>query len=183
MKGNKRIMAMMVIAMVVSGSITVLAYNSFTAERTAAVNVVDDTQGIIALNPGGSSFVTLVDGEMEIDVTNGGAQGVNVNSTLTIGDSESPSTSYAYSFTNNDNQARDVTFEYNNVASDSASSDNMNFLVYDGSGAKVGEFNETSSYTVTGMGSGATHYVVLEVDTTTSQTSDDLSGTIRITSS
>lgn len=183
MKGRKSLIIGAVLLLMVGGVLATSAYNLFVVERDTTMNVVSDDTGILALNPGPSEFVYLNNGELQIDVTSGGAAGQNVNSELHVGDESQPTTTPAFSVTNNHNAQREILYEYTNVVADSVSDDNVHFQVYDGTGTSLGEFNESSSLTVTGVGSGATHYIVLNVTTHQSVTSDDLSGTVRMTAS
>jgi hypothetical protein len=70
------------------------------------------------------------------------------------------------------------------VTTDSDSGANVKQKIYDSGDTLKGTADETSSYTVSSLSSGSTLYVVIVVDTTLSNTGtgDDLSGTIKITS-
>lgn len=161
------------------------AYTSFTADRTATMDVVSDDLGILVLEPDpDATFVTQQNGEVTVDVTLGGASGVNVDSTLKLGDSSTPTSTFAFNVTNNDNTAHDLTFDYvlNSDDSDDTKA-NVKYKIYNSTGSLLKTVTEESgSVTLSSVSSGTTLYVVVEVDTTGLTTSDNLSGTLKITS-
>lgn len=171
-----------VVAILMLSGLGAGAYNTFQVDRTATMDVVSDSGGIIQLSAGPSKFVTTSSGELLIDVTQGGATGVNVNATLEVGNESAPTTTPAFNLTNNDNAKHNITLSYT-ASTDGSTSSNVKYLVYDSSGTKLGTATEESSFTITDAAAGATYHVVIKVDTTAgSTTSDDLSGTLTITS-
>lgn len=181
-RATKTLGIVTVIALLLISGIGAGAYTSFTADRDANMNVVTDSSGIIQLTPGPSKFVYKSGGELKIDVTNGGASGVNVNSTLKIGDSASLDTTNAFNVTNNDNASHDLTFSYT-ATSDSESTDsNVKFKIYNESGSHLKTATEGTDATITGAPAGEKYIVIIAVDTRGMTTNDDLSGTLSITS-
>lgn len=160
------------------------AYNSFTADRDASLDVVSDDSGIIGLSPGGSEFVqTNADGALEIDVTSAGASGVNVDAELEVGDPAAPTSTDAFSITNSGGSSRTVELSYTLSGSDPASSsEQVNFTVYDSSGTQLTSVSEGDTQTLS-MSDGETNHVVLTVNTTQVTDSADYSGTLTIDSS
>jgi hypothetical protein len=161
------------------------AFNSFSADRSASLDVVSDSNGVIGLSDGGSDYVTTnSDGALKIDVTNNGSNsGVNVDATLEIGDPENPSDTYAFSITNNYGQSRTVDLNYALDEGDAAgSSEQVNFTVYDSDGDSVVSVSEDDSGSFE-PSSADTYYVVLTVDTNQVTNSADYSGTLTISAS
>lgn len=181
-KSSTRTLLTALLVVMVTGALSAGAYTTFSADRTATLDIVNDASGIVELAPGNSTIVTTdTDGALDIDATNTGASGVNVDSTLSIGDTASPTTDYAFSVTNGVGSAKDITLSY--AAATDPANTQLTFTVYDSAGAQVATFNEGGSYTITGAGSGSTYYVVLDADTTgTTASTDDLSGTLTVTS-
>ncbi|MDR5673113.1 hypothetical protein RH858_08115 [Halalkaliarchaeum sp. AArc-GB] len=113
------------------------AFSAMTADREANINVVDDTDGLIALDASdeASDTVSQTDnGELSIDFTSEeGGKGVNVNSRYQVGtfhhthdledrhvigkDPYTHSTTmsawgYAFSVTNQSDESRDITLSF-----------------------------------------------------------------------
>jgi hypothetical protein len=163
-------------------SVSATAFTSITLDRDASVDVVADDAGLVALEAGPSPLVTQQDGQLDVDVTNGGAAGTNVNAVLSVGENTTSPTESAFTVTNNAATQHTLTFAYGDVTADSATStDNVRFAVYDASGNLTAYASESADATFT-MGAGETYQVVLVVDTLDSTTTDDLSGTLTITS-
>lgn len=165
---------------IVFGVVGSTAYTSMTLDRQSNINVVADDSGIVQLNPGSVSFVDQVDGELTIDVTRGGASGVNVNSVLLMGNNNNPTQSYAFSVINNDDRERTMNFDY--VLDNSTfTSSVVTFDMYDSSENSISSFSNQNSGSAT-LSSGEEVFVVMEVDTSEVNQGEDLSGTLSILS-
>lgn len=185
MTRTTKIAALAVCLLLATSAVSATAFTSISLQRDANIAVAADDGGVVQLDPGSSSFVTLESGQLAIDVTNGGASGTNVESLLKIGKQNEPTQTHAFEVTNNDDAQRELTFEYT-LASDAQdtaqNTDNVQFVFYDSDGNEVNSLSEGGSVTLSPT-SGQTYYVVLVVDTSGSAISDDLSGTLNITSS
>lgn len=179
MNSNKTTLAVAgLIAALTVSVIGTSAYTLFTAERGANIDVVSDDTGILELGPGSSSYVYQTNGELTINVSAAGADGVNVNSTLDIGNTSEPTVDYAFNVTNNDGQQRNITLSYN-PATNPSSGDEVQYRIYDDTGTHAGTTSEETDATVQ-IPSRTTYYVVVKVDTLDASTADDLSGTLSI---
>lgn len=182
MTRTTKIAALAVCLLLATSAVSATAFTSITLQRDATIDVVGDDTGIVQLTPGSSNFVTLQNGQLAIDATNGGASGTNVDSVLKIGENATSPSEQAFTITNNDGASHAFTLNYTNVAADSDPNANVEFAVFDSAGNRVASISENTDDSFT-MASGATYKVVLVVDTTGSATTDDLSGTLKITSS
>jgi len=104
------------------------AFSAMTADRDANINVVNDSDGLLALRVDHDSETVRKDGgELTIDMTAGGeAGGVNVNSKYQIGallaednvvdeekiDGNSPTVNSAFIVANQDTEPKEVTLSY-----------------------------------------------------------------------
>ena len=83
-------------------------------DRAVSANVVTDSSGAVALtdteDPG--DIINYTSDELEIDFTEGGASGVNVGSTVEIGNSIDPSSDAAFTITNQSTDDVDLTIEF-----------------------------------------------------------------------
>lgn len=181
MKSKHKIAVFGIVALVVSGSLGVSAYQSFTVERDASIDVVADSSGVIALTPGQSQFVFSQNGEMQISVARGGAEGINTNSQMIIGNPSDATNRHAFTVTNNYDGPRDMEFSYS-ASQDSSSADNVQYTLYTSNG-QVGQFSEETNLTQSAVPAGRTFYAVVEIDTTDSTPSDNLSGTLSVQAS
>lgn len=182
MNQTKKALAVTVaVVLVLSSGLAAGAFQSFTAERSASIDVVTDNNGIVQLAAGPSSVVQQdADGAVAINTALGGSSGVNVDSVLEVGDDAAPSTTPAFSLTNAAGSAKDITLSYALTGTDVGSSDNVQFTVYDSSGTEVGTFAEGGSFTQN-VNSGATYYVTVDIDTNNGNAgTDDLSGTLTV---
>lgn len=177
-----KIAAVFLAVIIVGTAFGASAFTTATMDRSATIAVSSDSGGILGLSPGSDSMVTEnANGELTIDVSGQSGEGVNVNSTYTIGDTNDPTNVSAFTITNNDAAARNVTLSYSVTGTDSATgTDNVNYTVYDSTGSQLGSVAEGGSLTLNSVASGATYYVVLTVDTTNSAQTDDLSGTLTV---
>lgn len=182
MNSNKTTLAAALLSIaLLASAIGAGAYTMFTAERGTNIDVVSDDKGIILLGPGNSSFVYQDgNGELTVDVTRGGASGVNVNSTLLIGNKSNPLNEYAFNVTNNDQKNRSVTLNYSMQTNPDSTKGEVKYIIYDDSGTQVATASEEADGTVT-VPAQTTYYVVMEIDTLSASTSDDFSGTLKVT--
>jgi hypothetical protein len=86
------------------------------ADRSADVNVVADNLGVLALEDASNSdLVNLTNDELEIDFTEGGADGVSIGSEVVIGEinfSTGNATGAAFRVRNQGTQAYDLNYSY-----------------------------------------------------------------------
>jgi len=177
------IAALLVGLLVASSFVGAAAFTNASVDRSASIDVTTDSSGILGLEAGTSAMVTQnSSGALEIDAAIGSATGINTAAVVNVGDKNNPSSTYAFSVTNNAGSQKDIAFSYAVPGTDSSSTGDVTFEVYDSSGGSVGSFDETSGKTVT-VGSGATYYVVISIDTTGNPSGDDLSGTLSIAAS
>lgn len=82
-------------------------------DRAVSANVVTDSSGAIALTDDEQGdIINYTSDELEIDFTEGGASGVNVGSTVEIGNSIDPSSDAAFTITNQSTDDVDLTIEF-----------------------------------------------------------------------
>lgn len=170
-----------------TGVIAASSFTTATLERNANIDVVGDTDGVIALVDGNSGAVVQygTNGDLVIDFTVGSAQGVNVNSTYELGDPNDPSNERAFNITNNDGVSHTIELDYT-VTSGDLTTDGVNqteFLVFDSTGTNVLTISEEDNGGSFTAASGESFAVVVVVDTTLGTVSDthDLSGTLNVT--
>lgn len=171
-------MALIVVAAAFGAS----AYTSGTVERSSNVNVVNDDQGLLALADGTSGNLVFQNssGALEIDFTQGGAGGANVESHYELGNPSDPTNQSAFNISNLDAESHDITVSYTGV-NDSNADANIEFQIYDDAGAHVVTVDdESTSGSLSGAASGATYYVVIVVDTHGLDDTADLSGTLEV---
>lgn len=180
---------------IVGGSIAATAYTSGSVTRDASIDVVSDDAGLIALGDGTTGTLISHDGtgRLTIDLTRGGANGANVDSTFKFGDAADAANSYAFTITNNDTQARDIKVDFTlNSGDPDGTVENLQFKLYNSDGSPfdsdvdgniLSTATESAAYTASGVASDGsqTLHVVLEVDTTgLNAETDDLSGNLEI---
>lgn len=176
----KKIFIIVVSAMLFAGLVAgASAFTSAEMTRSANVNVVADDSGVITLAPGTvGDTATLENGELNIDASPN-STGLNVSGVFTFGDSANPTTEHLFTMTNTTAEQQTITMEYVNVTDSQGNTGAVTYTVYDDTGTEVGTFSEGSSLDVT-AGSGASHYIVMDVDTNNLDTAADLSGDIKI---
>jgi hypothetical protein len=164
------------------------AFTSATVDRNANIDVVADSNGLLALTDGNSGNLVFQDASTEqlgIDFTSGTAAGANVNATFELGDPAGPTASNAFNVENRDDEQHQINVAYTGASTNGE--DNLNISVYDDTGAFLDSATEegtTASFTAP---AGNTFYVVLTVDTglgaapTDLTSASDLSGTISFT--
>jgi len=171
----KKITIALISLILIGGMVfTASAFTSSELSRDANIQVTDDTDGIISLNPGDTDAVTLVNGALTIDTAHSGA-GLNIESVFTYGNPTDVTNDHAFNVTNTDSQARELTFSYENVVDNEGQTEAVQFIVYDSTGAQIATADAGSSATFSAA-TGDTYYVVMEVDTSSLSPSADLSG-------
>ena len=170
------------VVLVVAASAAFAASASTTAsiDRSTSADVVADDAGLIGLQANTSTGVVQQNssGVLTIDFARGDAQGVNTEATFKVGDPNNANSSYAFNITNQNSQSHDVELGYSGATTDGT--DNLEFRVYDSTGAlQTTATEETASGAVT-LAPGETAYVVVVVDTHGLDTSADLSGTLTV---
>lgn len=158
------------------------AFTSGSVERSANVNVVNDDTGLLALEDGTSGDLVYQNssGALQIDFTQGGAGGANVESHYELGNPSDPTNQTAFNVTNNDAESHDITVSYTGADAGDAD-ENIQYQVYDSTGTLQGTVSEeTTSQTFNGVSSGSTLYVVVVVDTYGVSNATDLSGTLTV---
>ena len=158
------------------------AFTTATVARDAQIDVANDENGAIGLTAGSVSGVSQ-NGTGALNLAlgqEGTAQGLNTEGTFTYGATGSPTSTFAFKVTNNDSQAHDLTLSYAFDGSDPSSATNVEFFVYDDTGSQVATASEGGSATISGVGGGTSHYVLVRVDTTGVTSSEDLSGTLTV---
>ena len=169
-------------------SIGASAFTAATVERSANVDVVADSEGLLALTDGDSGNLVSQDGSTEqlgIDLESGTAAGANPNATFELGNPAAPTTSNAFTIENQDAEQHQINVKY--TGADTNSEDNLLFEIYDSTGTSVGTVTEegtTASFTAPATD---TFYTVVTVDTgggsaaTDLTSASDLSGTVSFT--
>ena len=166
----------------ISATLGASAYTTGSVSRSANISVVNDDVGLIALSDGTSGPLVFqnASGALEIDFTKGGASGVNTASHYELGNPADAVNQSAFNITNNDAEAHDLTISYTGAALGDADA-NIEFTVYDSSGAVAATVSEEStSATISGAAAGSTYYVVIVVDTYGVQSGTNLSGTLKV---
>jgi hypothetical protein len=168
-------------------------------DRGVSANVVTDSSGAIALtDTEQGDIINYTSDELEIDFTEGGASGVNVGSTVTIGNTADPAGGdAAFTITNQSTHDVDLTIEFKGdgfVANDSGSF--IRFVFENGTSGVV-ETLTANSTTVPGstdtvsvshdnaddVAPGETIFaaILVDADNGSSDTTENLSGVLNIT--
>ncbi|MEF8786895.1 MAG: hypothetical protein V5A45_13250 [Haloarculaceae archaeon] len=175
------------IILVAGVSVGTSAFTSATVERQADANVVTDENGLLGLTDGNSGNLVYQDSadQLAIDFTNGTADGANTDALFELGDPANPGASKAFQVTNNDAEAHKITAGYTLDADDGNSVANLEFQVYDDTGALVGNVTEEGQTVSMDAAAAETYDVVVVVDTghgtDTLTSTADLSGTLALT--
>lgn len=188
MRPSRTLVVFGVMLLVGTGVIGASSFTTATLARDTTIDVVSDTDGIIALTDGNSGGIVAVDpatGELQIDFAVGSALGVNVDSRYELGDPADPS-QRAFNITNQDTVAHDITLNYSVADGTSGLGDGLasvEFQVYDSSGTQVAVEDEETGTAMFTAASGESFAVVVIVDTTMAgvDQSHDLSGTLSVT--
>lgn len=157
------------------------AYTSTTVSRSATISIASDDSALITLAPGSFEQISQnTDGDLGINFTS-----LNGNSTFTFGDTNDAVTTHAFSLTNADTASHDLSLAYNfdGTGDPDANTKNLEFEIYDDTGAAVSIVDEDTDQSLAGVATGTTYYVILHIDTTGLGTSSDLSGELTISGS
>ena len=182
---NRKIIIVTVMLLAAAGITTASSFTTATLSRDTSINVVSDSNGVIALIDGnsGSMVSQKSNGELTIDFAAGSGSGVNVDSTYELGDPNDPS-QRAFNITNQDGVSHQIELNYTVSSGDGVGdgTSNVEIQVFDASGTNVATEDEdsgTATFTATG---GETFAVIVVVDTTNVGVTDssDLSGTLAI---
>lgn len=177
-------MALSAIVIVMSVSFATLGSTVLTADRQATIDVKDDSNGVLALEPNTTTGVVTDDGngELQINVPNG----VNIDSTLELGDADfaggTSVTDGAYTVTNNFGEAANVAVGYT-VANEGSltTGDSLKMVVKDNTGTvetvTVDDTSGSDQVTFQGLSDGGTLEVAIQVNTGTDSNAD-FTGTI-----
>jgi hypothetical protein len=182
------------------------AFTNVSAQRSVNVELSDDSNAFLGLEPGESELVTD-DGngniQINIDGTNATGSGANMNATTTIGDPDNPTDEYAFKVTNQGTQSVmfKMNYYFNNtgwIQNAGQGQSHINFEVFANANESASrdypdQRNYNRDYSLgnaegSGFGSntggyrfnvGEAYYVVITIDTTgdNASESDDLSGT------
>lgn len=180
-----KIAALALAVIAISAAVGASAFTTGNVSRSASVDVVSDDAGLIALSDGTSGGLVsqASDGKLSIDFTSGGAGGVNPDATYQLGNPSDPTNQTAFNISNLGAESHDLTVSYENVDAGATGdgTTNIQFQVYDSTGTQVATISEEStSATVSGVASGETLYVVMDIDTTGLTNSTSLSGTLNV---
>ncbi|GAB3410535.1 hypothetical protein GCM10027435_01240 [Haloparvum alkalitolerans] len=171
---NTKIAVLLIAVIGVSSVAGTAAFTTGQVDRTATVQVAGDDAALTGLAPGASDLV-YYDGnnELQIDFSQVTADGVNANSTYTVGDTGAANETYAFNVTNNHNTQYQYTFDY--VFDNTNNAGNVSFLLYDNTGTQVDTASPGSTGSIS-LAAGEVGYVVIELDAA----STDLSGTLSV---
>ncbi|GGM61208.1 hypothetical protein J2752_001374 [Halarchaeum rubridurum] len=161
---------------VVASAFGASAFTTATVERDASLNVATDSGGLVGLSAGDSGLVTTSNDQLAIDVTAGTANGVNPNSTLTIGNTSSP----AFTITNNFPNAHTFNITYDMANDPDPTTENVKFELINSSSQTVTTVNEDTGYEGE-LGANEALDVVVTVDSGGQTSGADLTGTLNVT--
>ncbi|PSP79538.1 hypothetical protein BRC81_04825 [Halobacteriales archaeon QS_1_68_20] len=170
---------MVAVVVIASAVIGTAAFNSGQVDRSVTVDVVGDDAAVTGLSPGSSSLVYYnANNKLTVDFSNvANANGVNANSTYTVGDNSSATTDPAFQITNNDGATHTYTLSYSFATA--PSSGDVKFHVYNSTGTYLGTVDSSTDVSFD-LTSGETAYVVMDLDAFGATVSDDLSGTFTV---
>ncbi|WP_302080711.1 hypothetical protein [Salinibaculum rarum] len=177
------------IILVAGVSVGTSAFTSATVERQADANVVADENGLLGLTDGNSGNLVYQNAadQLAINFTQGTATGANTDALFELGNPAAPGTSKAFQVTNNDAESHQITAAYTLDADDGNTVANLEFQVYDNTGALVGTVTEEGQTVSMDAAAAETYDVVVVVDTghgtgtDTLTSAKDLSGTLALT--
>lgn len=180
---RRNIVVLISVVAITSVVIGTAAFTSGSVDRAATVDVAGDDAALTGLAPGDSSVVQY-DGNNQLVIDYGqatNADGINANSTYTVGDGANANTTYAFNMTNNDDNAHDYTLGYEFDSGAAPGNSSVTYEVYDGSGTKLVEATGTSDSNSFTLASTETAYVVMTVDSDGTDPTNDMSGQLTIT--
>lgn len=179
---KRSIQLLTVLAVVASLIVGASAFTTGSVDRASSMNVTADDAGLIGLEDGTSGNLVYQNdaGQLEIDFTNGSADGVNDEAHYELGNPGNATNQNAFSITNNDDEQHTMSVEYTGASQSESPDENMQFQVYNNTGDLVTTVSEENTVQTFDATSGETHYVVLVIDTYGADTSDDFSGTLNV---
>lgn len=154
------------------------AFTAGTVDRQANIDVVADSNGLLALIDGNSGNLVYQDANTEqlsVDFTEGTASGANVDATFELGNPADPTTSSAFKLENRDDEQHQINVAYTGATTNSE--ENLNFSVYDSSGALIDSVTEEGTTASFAAPAGNTFYVVVTVDTGGGAAASELTST------
>lgn len=181
--GSKLKVGVLVVLMIASSAaLAASASTTVSMDRSSNVDVVTDSNGLIALESQSGPSTGVVQqnssGALSIDFARDSATGVNPSATFEVGNQSEPVNSYAFNLTNQDATSHDVTLGY--TGADQNTDPNIEFQVYNSTGSSVGTVDEEGTTVTHTLNSGEEAYVVIYVDTHGLTDAADLSGTLTI---
>lgn len=178
-----KLLAVGMVVALVTTTFGVSAFTSASMSRTSNVDIVTDDKGLIALEDGTSGHLIYQNstGALEIDLTNGSAQGANVHAHFEFGNPNDPHNQTAFNITNQDAESHSITLDYTGEASNTDGEVDLKFEVYKpGASSPTATLtDESGSVTVSSVGSGTTLHVVMIIDTE-DDSGEDLTGTLDV---
>lgn len=178
---QSRTLVVLVALVAVVGVTGASAFTTATVARDAQINVENDANGIVGLD-GNENVAGISDGDtLSLNLDESAA--LNNEATFTFGNSSNPTTTEAFVLQNNASEPADLTLSYSVNGTDSSTTDNVEFAVYDSSGDQAQTFAEGGSTSLTGVASDEKYFVVITIDTTGLASTDDLSGTLTVDAS
>lgn len=181
MKVNLQVALIAALLIGLSLSFATLGFTLFEADRSASVDIVGDDEGILTLTPGENTDVVFLndDEALELDLSETDADGLNVDSTLEIGEYDEPDESEAFRITNTLEEDIDVTFEYDTDQEDGE----VNLNIVDDGGDELGSFDATDEEADAsfGLDDGEDAYVAFEFDSDSLDAGEEFSGDMSIT--
>jgi len=178
-----RVLTVAMVVIAISAAVGMSAYTTGNVTRSSNVDVVTDDKGLIGLEDGTSGGLVTQNnsGALNVDFTGGGGNGANPSAHFELGNPNDANNQSAFNITNNGAESHDLTIEYTGVSETMDADANIQFQVYDSTGASAATVSEEStSATINGVASGTTHYVVIVVDTNGLDSTADLSGTLKV---
>ncbi|WP_136716512.1 hypothetical protein [Halorientalis salina] len=177
------------VIIVAAMSVGASAFTAASVERQANADVVADENGLLGLTDGNSGNLVYQDAgtdQLVIDFENGTALGANTDALFELGDPANPGASQAFSVANNDDEAHQINAAYTLDADDGNAVANLEFRVYDNTGALVGTVTEEGQTVSMDAAAAESYDVVVVVDTghgaaDTVTSTADLSGTLAFT--
>jgi hypothetical protein len=98
------------------------------------VTVDDDSASQIALVQGDDPDITEENGQLTLDLSGSGGEGVNINSLYTWGDPENPANDHAFKIVNNDESGEsysvEMTYDYDRSWVEGSASWDQNYQSY-----------------------------------------------------
>lgn len=144
-----------------------IAFASTSAElsRSSNINVDTDAQGIIALTPNPDYDIIQVNETFSIDPQNVGANSMNTNATLTLGNTQDPSQTEAFTVQNR--QTEPITISISLEPANQYTSSAGSVTYYIDKGNSLTQISVGNTDTVQ-LSAGEEIYVAVEIQSTES---------------